>query len=78
MKYSFDSGVDYTVITDGDTWLVYETLKKADWRDRKICEWRITSEDPVVVAFRSLILANIPATGRQVEKPILERMHENP
>ncbi|MEM4888527.1 MAG: hypothetical protein QXJ64_03705, partial [Thermosphaera sp.] len=32
LKYAFDSGVEFTVITDGDTWLVYETFKKAEWR----------------------------------------------
>ncbi|MEM1914006.1 MAG: winged helix-turn-helix domain-containing protein [Thermofilaceae archaeon] len=73
LKYAFDSGVEFTVITDGDTWLVYETFKKAEWRDRKISEWSITREEPAVVALKALILANTSAFGRQPEMPVLER-----
>ncbi|MEM4913689.1 MAG: winged helix-turn-helix domain-containing protein [Desulfurococcaceae archaeon] len=73
LKYAFDSGVEFTVITDGDTWLVYETFKKAEWRDRKISEWSITREEPAVVALKALILANTSAFGRQPEMPVLGR-----
>uniref|UniRef100_A0A7J3KGJ0 Restriction system protein Mrr-like N-terminal domain-containing protein n=1 Tax=Staphylothermus marinus TaxID=2280 RepID=A0A7J3KGJ0_STAMA len=73
LKYAFDSGVEFTVITDGDTWLVYETFKKAEWRDKKLSEWSITREEPAVVALKALILANTSAFGRQPEKPVLER-----
>ncbi|MEM0113858.1 MAG: winged helix-turn-helix domain-containing protein [Metallosphaera sp.] len=72
-KYAFDRGIDFTVITDGDTWLVYESFKKADWRDRKIFEWNITNEEPTIIALKSLVLANTSAFGQESVKLILEK-----
>ncbi|MEM1510453.1 MAG: winged helix-turn-helix domain-containing protein [Thermofilaceae archaeon] len=73
LKYAFDSGVNFTVITDGDTWLVYDAFMKTEWRDRKISEWSIMKEEPAIVALKALILANTSAFGQQPEKPILVR-----
>ncbi|MEM4452836.1 MAG: winged helix-turn-helix domain-containing protein [Thermosphaera sp.] len=73
LKYAFDSGVEYTVITDGNTWLVYNAFKKSKLEDRKICEWNIAEEDPGVVAFKALILANTSAFGKLPEIPIAQR-----
>lgn len=75
-RYSVDSGVRYTVITDGNLWLVYDVFKEVPWREKEICRWSITEEDPAIIAIKSLIIANTSAFGKQVEKPLLERQVE--
>jgi predicted type IV restriction endonuclease len=68
LKYSFDSGVRYTIITDGNEWFLYDVFKpNVPFNERVVVSWRILQDDPYEVIFKSLIIANIKIFGK--EKP---------
>jgi predicted type IV restriction endonuclease len=68
LKYSFDSGVRYTIITDGNEWILYDVFKpNVPFNERVVVSWRILQDDPYEVIFKSLIIANIKIFGK--EKP---------
>ncbi len=60
LKYSFDEGVKYTIITDGNKWIVYDTLKQIEWNKKDILRWVMSEEDPISIAFKLLAIANTP------------------
>ena len=68
LKYSFDSGVRYTIITDGNEWILYDVFKpNVPFNERVVASWRILQDDPYEIIFKSLIIANIKIFGK--EKP---------
>ena len=68
LKYSFDSGVRYTIITDGNEWFLYDVFKpNVPFNERVVASWRILQDDPYEILFKSLIIANIKIFGK--EKP---------
>ncbi|MEM4970112.1 MAG: winged helix-turn-helix domain-containing protein [Sulfolobales archaeon] len=71
LKYSFDAGVRYTIITDGDTWIVFDAFKQVPWKEKKISEWSITGEKPSDIAIKSLIIANIASFGEKIQGPAI-------
>lgn len=72
LKYSFEKGVRYTIITDGDLWLIYDAFKSdVEWRERKVSEWRISKLSEEEVAFEALIIANIRTFGKRPREPIM-------
>lgn len=75
LKYSVDAGIRYTIITDGNTWRMFDAYKEVPWKEKEICKWSIAEDDAVAVAFNSLIIANTPAFGKI---PFLEKRPEAP
>jgi len=68
LKYFFDSGVRYTIITDGNEWILYDVFKpNVPFNERVVVSWRILQDDPYEIIFKSLIIANIKIFGK--EKP---------
>jgi predicted type IV restriction endonuclease len=68
LKYSFDSGVRYTIITDGNEWFLYDVFKpNVPFNERVVVSWRILQDDPYEILFKSLTIANIKIFGK--EKP---------
>lgn len=76
LRYSIESGVKYTVITDGNLWMIYDVFKEVPWKDREICRWNITEEDPATVAIKALTMANTSAFGKLAERPVFEKQVE--
>ncbi|MEZ0345253.1 MAG: winged helix-turn-helix domain-containing protein [Infirmifilum sp.] len=72
LKYSFEKGVQYTVITDGDQWLVYDVFRRTDWQERKIAEWSVMHGDPSDAALSFLMLINAGTFGKRPQRPIFD------
>lgn len=71
LKYSWQTGIQYTIITDGNVWMVFDAFKQVEWKDRKILEWNVENENPSNIAIKSLIIANTASFGEKSQKPIL-------
>ena len=79
LKYSFDLGVNYTIITDGDSWILYKAFKPGiPSSERVIAQWSILRDDPYEIAFKALVIAKTKLFGKFLElaslaKPVEQR-----
>jgi len=65
LKYSFDLGVNYTIITDGDSWILYKAFEPGiPSSERVIAQWSILKDDPYEIAFKALIIAKTKFFGK--------------
>jgi predicted type IV restriction endonuclease len=65
LKYSFDLGVNYTMITDGDSWILYKAFEPGvPLSERKIAQWSILRDDPYEIAFKALVIAKTKLFGK--------------
>jgi len=68
LRYSFDLGVNYTIITDGDSWILYKAFEPGiPSSERIIAQWSILKDDPYEIAFKALIIAKTKFFGRLSE-----------
>ena len=68
LKYSFESGVDYTIITDGDSWILYKAYKRGVPSSERVeARWSILKDDPYEIAFKALIIAKTKFFGKLSE-----------
>jgi predicted type IV restriction endonuclease len=68
LKYSFDLGVNYTIITDGDSWILYKAFESGiPSSERIIARWSILKDDPYEIAFKALIIAKTKFFGKLSE-----------
>jgi predicted type IV restriction endonuclease len=69
LKYSFDLGVNYTIITDGDSWILYKAFEPGiPPSERIVVQWSILRDDPYEIAFKALIIAKTKFFGKPLEK----------
>jgi predicted type IV restriction endonuclease len=65
LKYSFDLGVNYTIITDGDSWILYKAFEPGiPSSERVIAPWSILRDDPYEIAFKALVIAKTKLFGK--------------
>jgi hypothetical protein len=57
IAYCVSKGVSYFITTDGSTWEIYDTYKKADLENKKLISWDIEKEPVEEVIRKSLSLA---------------------
>jgi len=68
LKYSFDLGVNYTIITDGDSWTLYKAFEPGiPPSERIVVQWSILKDDPYEIAFKALIIAKTKFFGKLSE-----------
>jgi predicted type IV restriction endonuclease len=69
LKYSFDLGVNYTIITDGDSWILYKAFEPdTPASERIVAQWSILKDDPYEIAFKALIIARTKFFGKLLEE----------
>ncbi|MGB9814851.1 MAG: hypothetical protein ACPLVI_02730, partial [Thermoplasmata archaeon] len=68
ITYCVSKGVSYFITTDGSTWEIYDTYKKADLENKKLISWDIEKEPVEEVIRKSLSLA----------KPIIYSPNQEP
>ncbi len=68
ISYCVSKGVSYFITTDGSTWEIYDTYKKADLENKKLISWDIEKESVEEVIRKSLALA----------KPIIYSPNQEP
>lgn len=59
VSYAVTKGVPYLVITDGDSWLVYDLYRPGNIKEKQVVSWTISKDDAVAIAFKALSIANL-------------------
>lgn len=59
VSYAVTKGVPYLVVTDGDSWLVYDIYRRGSINEKQVVSWSIAQEDAVAIAFKALSIANL-------------------
>ncbi len=75
--YANQAGIDYMIVTDGDTWKMFKAYGRGTLEERQIMEFQLSNDASHECALQALRMWNpnlASGSPKEAEEPVLERL----